>query len=102
VIQPEHPVAKLHKAGKDKVAEEFSGYKEEPEPDKFTNGMGEGRKSEFLAEGGLGGGKIHGYRVTLLSNDRRFIIICTCPHSDWKTMRPAFDRMLESFRRGEG
>lgn len=100
VHQPEPPIVKLHASGQDKVAEEYSGYLEEEEPDVFRNALGEGRKSEFVADGGIGGGKIHGYRATFLSRDRRFVVICTCPHSDWKTLRPAFDRVLDSFKSG--
>jgi hypothetical protein len=100
VIQPEPPVVKLHAAGKEKVAEEYSGYQEEETPDVFRNALGEGRKSEFIADGGLGGGKMHGFRATFLSRDRRFTVICTCPHSDWRTLRPAFDHVLDSFKTG--
>ena len=93
----DYPVHKVHVLGKDAVAAEFSDYKEE-KPTKFQNAIGgEGRKSEFSASGGFSG-PVKGYRATFLSRDRRFTVICTCAESDWATLKPAFDKVLESFR----
>ena len=100
VVQPEPPIVKLHEAGQEKFAADYSGYLEEETPDVFRNALGEGRKSEFVYDGGLGGGKMHGFRATFLSRDRRFIVRCICPHSDWRTLRPAFDHVLDSFKSG--
>jgi hypothetical protein len=91
------PVHKAHMMAKEKVASEFSDYKEE-EPTKFNASLGgEGRKSEFTASGGFSG-PVRGYRATLLSRDYRFVIVCTCAEGDWENLKPAFEKVLESFR----
>jgi hypothetical protein len=91
------PVHKAHLMGKDAAAQEFGDYKEEGEITKFSNAIGgEGRKSEFTASAGLSGA-VKGYRATFLSRDRRFQVFCTCRESDWKALKPAFEKVLESF-----
>jgi hypothetical protein len=91
------PVHKAHVMAKEKVASEYSEYKEE-EPTKFSAQLGgEGRKSEFTASGGFSG-PVHGYRATLLSRDYRYVIVCVCSESDWANLKPAFDKVLESIR----
>ena len=93
-------VHKIHLKNKGELAEDFGETKEE-KPVKFVSMLGEGRKSEFTAGGGLGG-SIHGYRATILGRDRRLKIVCTCSESDWPTLKPAFDKVLESFGHGTG
>lgn len=92
----DYPVHKVHVADKDTVAQEYSDYKEE-KPQEFNNSIGPARKSEFTASGGFSG-PIHGYRATFLSRDRRFRVVCICSESDWPNLKPAFDKVLESFR----
>jgi hypothetical protein len=92
----DYPVHKAHVMGKDNAASNYGDYKEEA-PTTFNSNLGEGRKSEFTASGGLSGA-IKGYRATLLSRDRRIQIFCTCKESDWANLKPAFDKVLESFR----
>jgi hypothetical protein len=88
----------LHEMGKKEIGEEeFSGYKEK-KPVEFQAGFGDGYKSEFTAAGSFGG-KTHGYRATTLSNDRRITVLCTCPESNWKTLKPAFDKVIASVKR---
>jgi hypothetical protein len=92
----DYPVHKAHVMGLEQASSEYSDYKEE-KPTKFNNAIGgEGRKSEFTASGGFSG-PIKGYRATFLSRDRRFTVFCTCNESDWETLKPAFDKVLESF-----
>lgn len=91
-------VAKTHRLKTDRMDEEFTNYKErEPKPFQ-SKGLGEGRKAIFVADGGMGG-KIYGYHATLLTNDKRLTIICQCPATNWKTLKPAFNRVIESFGR---
>jgi hypothetical protein len=93
--EAEPPVAKVHPMGVRHMKEEYSTY-EEREPKPFqSKGFGEGRRSTFIASGGLGG-KVYGYRATLLSGDRRITIICTCPATNWQTLKPAFERVITS------
>jgi hypothetical protein len=61
--------------------------------------MGEGRRSIFTSDGSLGG-KTYGYRATLLTGDRRITIVCSCPATNWKELKPAFERVTASLRRG--
>jgi hypothetical protein len=28
-------------------------------------------------------------------------VICICPESDWKTLQPAFDHVLSTFKKGQ-
>jgi hypothetical protein len=93
----DYPVHKVHVADKETVAQEYSDYKEQ-EPVEFQNAIGgPGRKSEFTASGTLSG-PIHGYRATFLGRDKRFRVTLTCSESDWENLKPAFDKVLESFR----
>jgi hypothetical protein len=76
---------------KRKAAEDYTDF-QESEPALFKGSMlGEGRISTFTASaGGLFGGKIRGYRVTLLTNDRRITVLAECPDSDFAKMKPTF------------
>jgi hypothetical protein len=93
------PVARVHAMKTERIGkDEFTNYKER-EAKKFNSkGLGEGRKAIFVADGGMGG-KIYGYHATLLTNDKRITIICQCPATNWKTLRPAFDRVIASMGR---
>jgi hypothetical protein len=59
--------------------------------------LGEGRRSTFTAEQTLGG-KVFGYRATLLGGDRRIEIVTTCSASNWQTLKPAFEKVIASLR----
>ncbi len=96
----EAPVLTAHNLNKKKVAENFEKYVE-GDPQTFTSeGLGEGRIVEFKASaGGLFGGTIHGYRATLLSNDRRVGILCQCPEKEWPKDKPTFFAVIHSLHR---
>ena len=94
----EPPVARIHEVGQGKFAENFSNY-EEQEPKPVQTNLGEGRVAEFTAVGSLGR-KLHGYRATLLSKDRRITTMCSCPVSEWETLKPAFDKVIGSLSHG--
>ena len=96
------PVEKLHIARKGKVGDSLTNYKEEPMKT-INSGMGEGRCSEWTGNASfMGGGDVHGYRATLLSGERRIRFVCRCPKSDWKTLQPAFDKVLASLAPATG
>jgi len=97
-VLPEAPVAKVHQIEKDQVAEQMGNYAEQP-PQAVRPKLGDARKSEFTAA--AFGGSIHGYRVTCLSRDKRIRVVCKCSESDWQTLQPAFDRIVESLAYGK-
>lgn len=96
VVQ-ESPVEKLHEQGADAMKQKLADYQEQPYK-KFDSDLGEACYSEFTGNGGLLAGKVHGYRVTMLSSDRRVTIICQCPESSWNTLKPAFLHVINSFQ----
>jgi hypothetical protein len=97
----EPPVARVHPMGARAMKEEFNKYEERDAKAFQSKGFGEGRRSTFTASGGLGG-KTYGYRATLLANDRRIQVICSCPATNWQALKPAFERVIASVRQGGG
>jgi hypothetical protein len=93
----EPPVARVHPMGERSMKEDYSDYKER-EPVAFqSKGLGEGRRSTFTAKQTIGG-NVYGYRATLLSGDRRITVVTTCPATNWKDLKPAFERVIASLR----
>ncbi len=92
-------VQKLHVMDQKQLAASLEGYKE-GDIQKFQSAVGDARVSEWTASGGLGAGSLHGYRVTMLGREREFTVICFCPERDWKTLMPAFQRMISSVKPG--
>lgn len=93
----EPPVAKVHPMGVKHMQEEYSNYTER-EPKTFqSKGIGEGRRSTFIADQSLGG-KYYGYRATLLAGDRRITVVCSCPANNWQALKPAFEKVIASLR----
>jgi hypothetical protein len=95
----EPPAAKVHPLGVRHMKEEFSNYTEREAKPFQSKGLGEGRKSVFIADGSFGA-KTYGYRATLLSGDRRITIITTCPATNWQALKPGFDKVIASLRLG--
>jgi len=94
------PVDQLHKFFKAEAEDDFDGYADEPGSPMVLNcPLGAGRTSEFTSKTTFGG-KIHGYRTSIIARDLGLIIICTCPESEWKAIKPAFDHLLGSLERG--
>lgn len=94
------PVHRAHELYKKTASEEYSDYKES-EPAPFPGSqLGEGRVSAFTASaGGLFGSKLRGYRVTLLTNDRRITLLCHCPEADFEKLKPTFLAVCRSVAR---
>jgi hypothetical protein len=85
------PVHKAHELYKRTISEEFAEYNES-EPTLFKGSLlGEGRIATLKAtESGLFGSKVEGFRITLLTNDRRITVLCTCASRDLEKMKPTF------------
>jgi len=95
----EAPVARVHPMGMRHMKDEYSNYEEREAKAFQSKGIGEGRRSIFLADQALGG-KVFGYRATLLSGDRRITVVCSCPATNWKALKPAFEKVIVSLRLG--
>lgn len=93
----EAPAAKVHPLGVRHMKEEYNNYQEREAIAFRSKGIGEGRRSIFIADQTLGG-KTFGYRATLLSNDRRITVVCSCPATNWKALKLAFEKVIESLR----
>jgi len=93
----EPAVARVHPMGLQHMKKEYSNYEEREAKGFQSRGIGEGRRSIFIADQTLGG-KIYGYRATLLSGDRRITVVCSCPATNWKALKPAFEKVIESLR----
>lgn len=94
------PVHTAHTLYKKKAAEEFSDYNES-EPTLFKGSpLGEGRIAAFTASsGGFLGSRLRGYRVTLLTNNRRLTLLCSCPEKDFEKLKPTFLAVCRSASR---
>lgn len=75
-------------------------YKEQPSQPLLT-ALGEGRVSEFTADGGFIFGKGRGYRATILSSDKLVTVVCAAPVKDWPAVEAAFKRTLASLGPGQ-
>jgi hypothetical protein len=93
------PVHNAHELNKKKIAEDFTDYNE-GKPAVFKGSqLGEGRIAVFTAGGGLLSPKLRGYRVTLLTNDRRITVLCQCPDRDFAKYKPTFLALSRSLSR---
>ena len=94
------PVHQIHDGlGKETAMQDYSGYSEVAGPDEIDVRLGPARRSEFTATTTFGSG-LHGYRVTALGHDKRVVVYCVCAESDWTTLKPAFDQVISSLKRG--
>jgi len=84
------PVAQVHELRR---PEQTRTYREEPAVTVMTK-FGKARRSLYK-----NGGK-QGYRVTVLMHQTALDVYCECRASDWETLRPAFERVIESLGRG--
>ncbi|MGE3315048.1 MAG: MJ0042-type zinc finger domain-containing protein [Planctomycetaceae bacterium] len=99
-IPPEfEPVAIVHEEQKERIADEYAKWDEEP-PLKIVTKFGSSiRRAEFTAVGkGPFGRTYKGYRATLLNNITSFNVVCICPEKDFNTLKPAFERVIASIQ----
>ena len=94
---PKPAVEKLHEMDKSQLADSLPDYKE-GEMKSLQTRVGDSRISEWTADGG----KMHGYRVTMLGNQREITVICISPERNWAILQPAFQRMIASVVPGSG
>jgi hypothetical protein len=100
-LPPELQAAhKVHELGAKGLEGEYPGYKEVGQPQMLEVSLGPARVSEFTYQTTFGSG-MHGYRATVLGHDKGVSVFCICPESDWKTLEPAFKKMLASLTRGQ-
>jgi hypothetical protein len=90
------PVHKAHEFNKDRTALLYSDF-QETAAEKYTSGLGDSRKSEFVSSSLMG--SVRGYRSTALTINQAVIVVCSCSASDWETLKPAFDKILASLGR---
>lgn len=97
---PLAPVHQAHELYQKSISDEFSEFSES-EPTVFKGSqLGEGRIAALKAtESGLLGSKVEGYRITLLTNDRRVTVLCTCASRDLEKMKPTFFAVGRSLAR---
>ena len=94
---PKPAVEQLHERDKSQLADGLPGYQEGPMQTLATR-VGDSRLSEWTADGG----KMHGYRVTMLGNQREITVICLAPERNWAILQPAFQHMIASVAPGNG
>ncbi|MBV9851088.1 MAG: hypothetical protein JO250_15565 [Armatimonadetes bacterium] len=95
------PVEKLHQGQAKALAKKYDDYDEQP-AQPLSSPVGDARISEWTGSGGTLVGKLHGYRVTLLGNERRYSVICQCPEDNWAVLQPAFQHVIASLAAGNG
>lgn len=87
----------LHKQWKIATSAIHKGYHETKVMD-FEQKMGDARLSEWTANGnvfGLGG-RVHGYRASLVGGNTTAVVVCQCLESDWPALKPAFLHVIAS------
>jgi hypothetical protein len=92
------PVAAAHENERESFEE--TANVTEQKPTTLHTGLGDARKSEFTGKKTFGG-SIHGYRVTCLSPNKRISVVCQCSESEWETLKPAFDKIIQSATLGK-
>jgi hypothetical protein len=98
-MEERSPTAAAHAWNlKNSPPDAYGSYKEEPQAIAFQSGLGDARKSVFT--GTTMGRSVKGYRASFLTKDRGVIVYCHCSAGEFEKMRPAFDKVLESVRRG--
>ena len=91
------PVEKLHLAGKEDMTAAYPGYLEQP-MQTFQCAAGPAKVSEFTSDTGGSApiDHLHGYRATILSNQRRITVVEVCPEQNWSILVDSFRKVLES------
>lgn len=90
---PDEIVKEIHEFERDGFADDYSSFKEQLPVTVPTAGMGPAVCSIFFAD------SVMGVRATALGHNHRIRIVCTCPPSNWKILRPAFEKVVASLKR---
>jgi hypothetical protein len=94
------PVHGIHEAGLREAKEKFTEYTEiSPAPVVIECPLGPARASEFTAKTSFGG-KLHGWRGTIIGHDKGVTLFCSCPEADWQALQPVFEKVFASMERG--
>ena len=75
---------------------QLQGTRPEAVPDDRT---GRGSQVQLRRRGHARREDLRLCRATLLANDKRITILCQCDATDWETLKPAFDKVIESLGR---
>jgi hypothetical protein len=94
------PVAQVHEKMTIPQASEDLGELTVKATETIRTGFGDTRRSEFACSSTFGAER-HGYLVTALGLNHRIRVICTCPESNWATLKPAFDDVINSLAKGQ-
>lgn len=90
------PVYKVHEYQYQKFKAETPDHKESGAPEMIKTGWGEGCMSEFTSTASFGK-RVFGYRVTLLTTQYQWNVVCTCPtKKEFEAYKPVFRRIIES------
>ncbi len=89
------PVVTVHEMKLGNLDADYSSPEKGPTLE-MTSALGPARYTEFTA----GAGQIKGWRCTILGKQRAYFITVSCPSSDWKTLQPAFSKVIESLQAG--
>lgn len=95
---PRPVIESLHEWSGGNLAKKMPDFVEMP-MQAFTSRIGDARVSEWT---GTDDFAVHGYRATMLSGERRVTVFCQCRASDWKALKPAFERVIGSVAVGSG
>lgn len=95
-----HPAHLIHEKYREDAELQYAGYTETPtSPSILDCKLGPARVSEFTSQGSFGGAQ-HGYRATILAHSMGVHVVCLCNEADWAALKPAFDTVLASMKRG--
>ncbi|CAN5859618.1 hypothetical protein BH23PLA1_BH23PLA1_34380 [soil metagenome] len=92
------PVLAAHESKTRIIADDFGDY-HEGKSILIDTAMGKSCVCEFEANGSMGV-RLRGYRVTMLSRDRRITVLTYCPLKQWNRLKPAFEEVFLSVGRG--
>lgn len=97
---PVPAVQQLHKMNRESLAAKYEDFTETA-THPFQGRLGDARLNEWTGAGDMGA-RMHGYRVTMLTQDKMVTLVCRCRETDWKALQPAFVRIIHSVDRGPG
>jgi hypothetical protein len=87
-------VARIHADKLPSIKEEHGDAYSEEEAIAIHTKFGDGRRSAFKIKEMFGGTR--GYRATVQGGVRTVMIICKCPASQWESLRPGFEKLIDS------
>jgi hypothetical protein len=90
-------IERLHEAQAQTVGKKFEEFND-GKMQTLQSSLGEGRFSEFTGKDG--GREMHGYRVTILGGDKRYSVRAQCAESDWNTLKPVYEKIIQSIGPG--